>query len=285
VFWFLLSTLESPLQLGLFPSAFLCPGYVAKQQKQPFYCNVFWEGWLELPSVKLTACTWNWMVGRQSFPLGWPIFRGYVSFMEGNWDLTKFHLSPSIFNGCWLCWWIQFFQSPYHRSAVGYNMVGFTGLVLRRKIRMNWFAGSRWLSLSFEEASGSFILSYSWWKESCTIWDVNNGINYQLVIAWISEPSTSSTVCPDPKTSKKCWVLLRSSWASKEFVAAKGGLNSIFSRGGTLPVVVEVVGCTNILEYHPWKLKHGTRKSPEGTSSEPKLHFWVQKPLVFWGSS
>ena len=197
--------------------------------------------------------------GRRSFFLGWPIFRGYVSFMEGNWDLTKFHLSPSTFNGCWLCWWIQFFQSPYRRSAVGYNMVGFTGLVLRKEIRMNWFAGSRWLSLSFEEASGSFILSYSWWKESCTIWDVNNGINYLPTgDRRISEPST---VCPDPKTSKKCWVLLRSSWASKEFVAAKGGLNSIFGRGGTLPVVVEVVGwCTNILEYHPWKLKRGTRK-------------------------
>ena len=51
--------------------------------------------------------------------LGWHIFRGYVSFMERIWDLTKFHLSPSIFNGCWLCWWIQFFQSPYRRSAVG----------------------------------------------------------------------------------------------------------------------------------------------------------------------
>ena len=117
---------------------------------------------------------------------------------------------------------------------------------------------------------------------SVTISPISGGINYLPTgDRRISEPSK---VCPDPKTSKKCWVLLRSSWASKEFVAAKGGLNSIFSRGGTLPVVVEVAGwCTNILEYHLWKLKHGTRKLPEGTSSEPKLHFWVQKPLDFGG--
>ena len=38
-----------------------------------------------LPSLKLTARTWKWMVGRRLFPFGArPIFRGYVSFREGN---------------------------------------------------------------------------------------------------------------------------------------------------------------------------------------------------------
>ena len=39
----------------LLPSAFLYPGKLQNSKKQPFYCNVFWEGWLELPSLKLTA--------------------------------------------------------------------------------------------------------------------------------------------------------------------------------------------------------------------------------------
>ena len=29
-----------------------------------------------IPSLKLTACTWKWMVGILCFLLGWPIFRG-----------------------------------------------------------------------------------------------------------------------------------------------------------------------------------------------------------------
>ncbi len=35
-----------------------------------------------IPSLKLTARTWKWMVGRWSFPFGWLIFRGCLSFRE-----------------------------------------------------------------------------------------------------------------------------------------------------------------------------------------------------------
>ena len=125
VFWFLLSTLESPLQLGEFHRHSYIQAMLQNNKKQRFDCNVFWKGWLELPSLKPTVCTWNCMVGRL-VSFGMAYFQGYLSFWERNWDFTKFHLSPSIFSGCWLWWWIQFFQSPYRRSAVGYNMVGFT---------------------------------------------------------------------------------------------------------------------------------------------------------------
>ena len=39
--------------------------------------------WKILPSLKLTVCTWKWMVGIcWNTCLGWPIFRGHVSFRE-----------------------------------------------------------------------------------------------------------------------------------------------------------------------------------------------------------
>ena len=38
-----------------------------------------------LPSLKLTARPWKWMVGRQAFPIGMSHFQGQtVSFREGN---------------------------------------------------------------------------------------------------------------------------------------------------------------------------------------------------------
>ena len=37
-----------------------------------------------LPSLKLTACPWKWMVWRWNVLLGRPIFTGYVSFTDGN---------------------------------------------------------------------------------------------------------------------------------------------------------------------------------------------------------
>ena len=43
----------------------------------------------DLPSLKLTNCPWNWMVGRWNFLLGWPIFRGYVSFGGGGIRFPK----------------------------------------------------------------------------------------------------------------------------------------------------------------------------------------------------
>ena len=48
---------------------------------------------LRIPSLKLTVRPWKWMVGRWNFLLGWPNFRGYVSFREGKcrWDLLNHH--------------------------------------------------------------------------------------------------------------------------------------------------------------------------------------------------
>ncbi len=37
-----------------------------------------------IPSLKLTTDPWKSVVGRWTFRLGWPIFRSYVSFREGN---------------------------------------------------------------------------------------------------------------------------------------------------------------------------------------------------------
>ena len=43
----------------------------------------------ELPSLKLTAGTWKWMVGRLVSFLGRPVLRCYVSFREGiQWDFS-----------------------------------------------------------------------------------------------------------------------------------------------------------------------------------------------------
>ncbi len=45
----------------------------------------FIQKWWNLPSLKLTNCTWKWMVGIRSFPFGArPIFRCYVNFRESN---------------------------------------------------------------------------------------------------------------------------------------------------------------------------------------------------------
>ena len=39
----------------------------------------------------------KWMVGIRSFPLGWPIFTGYVSFREGNGKWVVW--GPGVFFG------------------------------------------------------------------------------------------------------------------------------------------------------------------------------------------
>ena len=36
------------------------------------------------PALKLTVCTWKWMVGRWNFPWGWPIFRGELFVWGGS---------------------------------------------------------------------------------------------------------------------------------------------------------------------------------------------------------
>ena len=46
----------------------------------------------------------KWMVGRRIFVLGWPIFRGYVSFREGNF-LFKNKGTYIIY------WWLVFFTA------------------------------------------------------------------------------------------------------------------------------------------------------------------------------
>ena len=58
-----------------------------------------WETFLlknKLPCLKLTARTWQWMIGIRSFPCGiWPIFRGEdVSFRECNSVISTCYLSP-----------------------------------------------------------------------------------------------------------------------------------------------------------------------------------------------
>ena len=51
------------------------------------------KGSKHLPSLKLTACTWKWMVGILVSFWGRPIFRGYVSFREG---------IHQVFGGFWM---------------------------------------------------------------------------------------------------------------------------------------------------------------------------------------
>ena len=46
---------------------------------QTFFFQMGWNH--QLPSLKLTQ-PWKLMIGRRTFPLGWSIFRGYVSFPE-----------------------------------------------------------------------------------------------------------------------------------------------------------------------------------------------------------
>ena len=43
-----------------------------------------------IPSLKLTACLWKWMIGRTSFLLVWPIFRGLLLLVLGRvwWLIT-----------------------------------------------------------------------------------------------------------------------------------------------------------------------------------------------------
>ncbi len=57
-----------------------------------------------VPSLKLTACTWKWMVRRQAVPFGaWPIFRGELSVSGsvvlnlGDPNLLKFE-PPQVFS-------------------------------------------------------------------------------------------------------------------------------------------------------------------------------------------
>ena len=48
-------------------------------------------------SLKLTFCTWKWMIGRWSFPFGMAYFQGRtVSFKEG----TRWEMRQLVMNGC-----------------------------------------------------------------------------------------------------------------------------------------------------------------------------------------
>ena len=57
------------------------------KSSSPFVVAPTW-----LPSLKLTARTWKWMVGRRSFPFGKVTFQGRtVSFREGKSSFSYHH--------------------------------------------------------------------------------------------------------------------------------------------------------------------------------------------------
>ena len=77
LFWFLVSCVVVLVSLGM---CVLDDQAMIAMVEPPIYFNQF------LPSLELTVRPWKWMVGiwNTTFLLGRPIFRGYVSFREGN---------------------------------------------------------------------------------------------------------------------------------------------------------------------------------------------------------